>query len=437
MTRTEIINTLIRKRGYKSYLEIGVDYGFNFRAVEVENKVGVDPIPKIPDLVVATSDDFFALNIRTFDIIFVDGLHHADQVVRDIENALKFLNEGGTIVCHDMNPTTEQEQIVPQVQAEWTGDCWKAWVKLRSERSDLSMFVVATDYGCGVIQRGFQTTLEGVGDLTWAAFCENRKSWLNLVSIEEFRRKFESDFHASVNFSPIRASLVEAPPNARCGIDKEDVPEGKPQPRPLLSVLIPSVPSRLGMLSCLMDELQHQIGSLPVEVLAFTDNKKRTIGEKRDALVQMANGKYFAFCDDDDWPMPEYVEEIVTAIRLNEKETELCRGVVYPNNMVDVIVFNQQVSLNGKEFTVRFGLEYENEQANLDENGSYPSVVHRAPFHVCAWRSDLAKKYRFEKSQYGEDWAWSKQLIAEAKTQHRIEKTLHRYVFDDRVTEAF
>jgi hypothetical protein len=37
-----------------------------------------------------------------------------------------------------------------------------------------------------------------------------------------------------------------------------------------------------------------------IEILLFLDNKKRTVGGKRDALVQMSRGKYFMFVDDDD-----------------------------------------------------------------------------------------------------------------------------------------
>ncbi len=192
--------------------------------------------------------------------------------------------------------------------------------------------------------------------------------------------------------------------------------------RPLLSILIPSIPSRLMMLGALISNLQEQIGDLPAEILVLTDNKRRSIGEKRDALVQIANAQFLAFCDDDDLPLPGYVGELVTAIQ------------AHPD--VDVIVFNQRVSLNEKEFTVRFGLEYENEQANLKRNGKYPSVIKRKPFPACAWRADLAKKYRFEHLQDREDWLWVQQLLTEAKTQHRIEKTLHFYRFDDRITEA-
>ncbi len=171
----------------------------------------------------------------------------------------------------------------------------------------------------------------------------------------------------------------------------------------LLSILIPSIPSRFDM------------------ARALIDNKKRSIGMKRDALVQLAQGRMLSFADDDDFLHPNYCSEIVSAIR------------DHPD--VDVIVFNQHSSLNGSKFTVRFGLEYENEQASKGPDGLYADIV-RKPFHVCPWRRELAQKYRFEDCNYGEDWFWVEQLIKEAKTQHRIDKVLHTYIFSDAVSEA-
>jgi glycosyltransferase involved in cell wall biosynthesis len=187
------------------------------------------------------------------------------------------------------------------------------------------------------------------------------------------------------------------------------------------SILIPSIPSRQKMLSRLIENINDQIGDMPVEVLSFIDNKRRTIGEKRDALVRIANGRFLAFLDDDDLAHKTYVKDIVSAI--------------HENPDVDVIVFNQEADIDGKKFKVEFGLEYENEQAQLGEDGQY-SDIKRAPFHVCAWSSRIAKKYRFEPLQDAEDWLWCKQLIAEAKTQHRINKTLHTYRYNSQVTEA-
>jgi predicted O-methyltransferase YrrM len=69
--------------------------------------IGVDPNQGVT--LRMTSDEFFAANQFTFDIVFIDGLH--DQVAKDIENSLRVLNPGGIIVMHDCNPTTKISQL--------------------------------------------------------------------------------------------------------------------------------------------------------------------------------------------------------------------------------------------------------------------------------------------------------------------------------------
>jgi hypothetical protein len=139
-----------------------------------------------------TSDDFFAQNKETFDVIFIDGLHWSEQVYKDIINSLKILNEGGFIICHDINPPDEGHQIYPQpqTQSNWTGDCWKAWVKLKTERSDLQMCVVDTDYGCGIITRGKQELIKVKKELTYDFLNKNRVELLNLITVDEFNQKY-------------------------------------------------------------------------------------------------------------------------------------------------------------------------------------------------------------------------------------------------------
>ena len=187
MTRTQIINELIKKHNYKSMLEIGVDTGFNRRFCQYETYIGVDPNAATPATHHVTSDEFFRKNKETFDIIFVDGLHEAEQVYKDIKNSLKVLNEGGTIVCHDMSPIQEIHQRVPRVTQIWNGDCWKAFLQLRTEHNDLTMRTVNTDWGCGIIQRGKQTKLKVVEPVTYENLEINRNKWLNLITVEEFK----------------------------------------------------------------------------------------------------------------------------------------------------------------------------------------------------------------------------------------------------------
>lgn len=190
MNRTEIIQKLINKVNGKSYLEIGMGPGNNFNTIICNKKVCVDPTPTVPVTFSLTSDDFFKQNKDKFDIIFIDGLHWSEQVYKDIINSIEVLNKGGYIICHDMNPNSEFIQRYPQpkLESEWTGDCWKAWVKLRMERDDLNMYVINTDYGCGVITKGKQDKLIVSGELTWELLDSDRINLLNLISVDKFNK---------------------------------------------------------------------------------------------------------------------------------------------------------------------------------------------------------------------------------------------------------
>lgn len=192
--RTDIINLLIKKINAKKYLEIGVAEGENLAKINCNCKIGVDPNLNSPASIHLTSDEFFKLNTETFDVIFIDGLHHADQVLKDILNALDILNENGYIICHDMSPEKEEYQIIPVEDSggvldgtgTWNGDCWKAFIELRKERNDLEMFVVNTDHGCGIIKKGKQTLIKIDGEITYKNFDIHRKEWLNLIQVEDF-----------------------------------------------------------------------------------------------------------------------------------------------------------------------------------------------------------------------------------------------------------
>ncbi len=181
-TRTEIINHFINKYHYKTYLEIGVDEGYNFERINCPHKVGVDPELKSKATIFSISDDFFKQNKEKFDIIFLDGLHHNEQLRKDIQNSLNCLNENGTIILHDMTPYDEKMQKVPREQVEWTGDCWKAFVHFR-RWDDLEMYVVDVDHGVGIIRHGKQKSLIiDDKDMTWINYQLHHKQWLNLMA---------------------------------------------------------------------------------------------------------------------------------------------------------------------------------------------------------------------------------------------------------------
>ncbi len=153
MLRTDIIQSFITKRNYKSYLEIGTYRNVNFDKIKIDNKVSIDPDPEAKATYQMTSDEFFAVNQDKFDIVFIDGLHEHNQVYKDIQNSLKVLNPNGVIILHDCMPKNEKMQLWDNKShqfEEWTGDTWKAYYKALNE-INYDVYVLDTDYGCGVI----------------------------------------------------------------------------------------------------------------------------------------------------------------------------------------------------------------------------------------------------------------------------------------------
>jgi len=194
--RDDIINHLIVKNNYLHYLEIGVYDGNNFKKINIDHKLGVDPTPQAEGEPFThfrlTSDNFFihlSSNIY-FDIIFIDGLHHGEQVYRDIKNSLEHLKPNGTVVLHDCNPRFEILQRKYAVVGSWNGDCWKGFVQCRAEIDNIKAYVIDTDHGIGIIKKGDKSeklsNLKSAFDLTYNFFDRHRKTLLNLISVDEF-----------------------------------------------------------------------------------------------------------------------------------------------------------------------------------------------------------------------------------------------------------
>lgn len=192
---------------------------------------------------------------------------------------------------------------------------------------------------------------------------------------------------------------------------------------PKLSILIPSIPSRLHMMSRLFEKISSQIGDRQVEILSLLDNKRRSIGLKRDALVQSSNGRYLTFVDDDDDVATDYVDSILPAL----------------DSGSDVVVFKQQVTLNGgNPFIVDFDIHHPNDATYFYVKNKVKVYqdIRRRPFHSCVWKGDLARKVRFPDASFGEDWHWCERLLESVRTQTKIDKVLHFYNFSQAVTEA-
>ncbi len=199
--RYDIINSLIKKHDYKKYLEIGIQNPEeNFNKIKAEHKVSVEPQPWAPVTFKGTSDEYFNSidNSVLFDMIFIDGLHYHEQVYKDIQNSLNHLKDGGTIICHDCLPTSEQCQN-REIVGEWTGDVWKAIARLRIESTDLEINVVDTDWGCAILRRGTNTPFTydtNMNPYEYKFFVQHRNKLLNVISPEEFKAKYQIEDEA-------------------------------------------------------------------------------------------------------------------------------------------------------------------------------------------------------------------------------------------------
>jgi glycosyltransferase involved in cell wall biosynthesis len=170
------------------------------------------------------------------------------------------------------------------------------------------------------------------------------------------------------------------------------------------------------MASNLLQGLASQAENLPVEVLAFYDNKKRSVGEKRNSLLREARGDYVVYLDDDDRVEPDYLAVLVATIAANPG--------------VDCIVYDQLCTRPRKEpLLCKYGIE-------LEYNNVQKGLWTGKPAHTMPWRRELVKNVAFGDSNFGEDTDWVKRAVLAARTQVRIERVMYYYQFDPEVSRT-
>ncbi len=148
------------------YLEIGTEQGVSASNFSC-NTICIDPRFRITTDVIGakkelhlfqmTSDEFFAaqrpanFGSRGPDIVFLDGMHRFEYLVRDFANAEAWCHSGSLILIHDCLPqnarmTNRTGASGPEDEGvhrfSWTGDVWKIVPILKKYRPDLRVFFV-------------------------------------------------------------------------------------------------------------------------------------------------------------------------------------------------------------------------------------------------------------------------------------------------------
>ena len=181
-----------------------------------------------------------------------------------------------------------------------------------------------------------------------------------------------------------------------------------------LTIVVCTVPNRIAKALDLFLRLSEAAPE-NFEILLIGDNKKRSIGKKRETGITLAQGKYITWLDDDDdftaYTFPEFTKGVASD--------------------ADVICGKSLAILNGKPGFVDFDLDNENEEFR------YNDITKRLPFpQGCAWKMEIVKNIQFPDSMYGEDWEWAKQALMYVKTQYKTDSVIHIYKHDEKGSEA-
>lgn len=187
------------------------------------------------------------------------------------------------------------------------------------------------------------------------------------------------------------------------------------------SILILTIDQRKDLLESLMYKLTQQVVQLSrktginylekIQLLQDPRGSGVTKGEKRNALLQTAEGKYVCFFDDDDEPAEDYVERIIEALKC-EPDCVSLRGIMTTNGANPELF---EHSLQYKEWrTTQNKIKYE-----------------RYPNHLNTIRADIAKRFRFPEIDFGEDHNWSTALHRSGllKKEYYIDQVLYHYLF--------
>jgi hypothetical protein len=188
-----------------------------------------------------------------------------------------------------------------------------------------------------------------------------------------------------------------------------------------LSILVCSVHTRYKtFLPKIQDQLYSQLSALSeddqerVEVIVLTDNKQMMLGHKRNVMVDIAQGKYIAFVDDDDRLADDYM---VSLLKATTSDT-------------DAIVFHAEVSLNGEQAKIcQYSKDF---KADYNNHGVY----YRIPNHICCVKRSVSLKSSFPNLLYGEDSGYGKVLLPHIKTEHKIDRVLYYYDYNAETTET-
>jgi hypothetical protein len=189
---------------------------------------------------------------------------------------------------------------------------------------------------------------------------------------------------------------------------------------PLLTLIIPRIPSRAQSWKTLCGSLNKQCKALPFHsnvVKILSDETDKPVAVKRQRMLDLVESEYVAFVDDDDEVADAYLSRLVEAISLNPG--------------VDVISFEGWRTEDGKKH------QRMHWSMAIEQNHRTPETRYILANHICAMRTELCRQVRFWRpTEYASDQLYWRSLYAckLLQTEVHLPDQLYHYDFRWNVT---
>ena len=183
-----------------------------------------------------------------------------------------------------------------------------------------------------------------------------------------------------------------------------------------LSILIASIEERGEQLKILLENKlkvpTYYSGN--VEVIPLVDNKEISVGLKRQRLLEMANGKWIVYFDDDDDPYPWYMASILKGINTGGD--------------IDCMGINVDMTTNGKRpQRCCHSLRYPTWREHVDEWDYVRNITHFNPV-----LKSKALATGFKDLRFGEDRDYSDRITPTLTKEYYITRPLFHYRFSNK-----
>jgi hypothetical protein len=176
------------------------------------------------------------------------------------------------------------------------------------------------------------------------------------------------------------------------------------------SVLVPTIPGREQSLESLLAGIREKVARLAphlrVEYRVNFDRREKSIGRKREELLQEAQGRYMSFIDDDDQMTDAYIEDLRATIAGGFHVMRL-RGQI-------------------QQYTFTHSTEI-----SLTSPMAAGDVFLRPPNHLNPMLTDVAKLIHFGDAVRGEDLDWTIRLAKRGflETEYRSDPSRIHYLY--------